>query len=129
MLRIKNHQCSCGLKFKIHSAYQLCPNCGKGVLYETPAIPRCYVVLKKGIPVAKTFIKKGGVVEDVIVFGRYDHPLTIGFDYLTSGFTALYERGDNPNVSIKFLGQHSKIIALKDIHKDQKIIINVVSDK
>lgn len=130
MLKIKKITCRCGLVNEMRKAYQLCVSCNSPLIYDEKLTPRCFVYLREGKPKAKRKIKKGELVEDVYIYGRFNHKKAVK-EIITSGFVGLYQRDkDTPNVSLKRTSQEwGRVVALTDIQRGEEIRINAVGDK
>ena len=116
--------CRCGLKQVVHKSYVVCVSCGNPLLMKKPTPPKCHVRLRGGVVVASRYIEKSGVVEDVIVYGKFNHPKAVD-GVLVSGLVAHYKRSDTPNVRVQLFGGKAKILALHPINKGEEIRIGV----
>ena len=129
MLKIKRLPCRCGTVNEMRTAYQMCVSCKAPLIYDEKHTPRCYVSFKGGTPVARQHIKKGELVEDVYVYGQFDHSKAVK-KFVTTGFVGLYQRDQStPNVSfVRASGKWGRIVALSDIQRGEEIRINAVGD-
>lgn len=130
MLKIKKIACRCGLINEMRKSYQLCVSCNSPLIYDDQHTPRCYVSLREGTPKARRQIKKGELVEDVYVYGRFKHDKAVR-EMITSGFVGLYERDkETPNVSLVRTSKGwGRVVALTDIQKGEEIRINAIGDQ
>ena len=115
--------CKCGLRQRVSSSYIICVSCGNPLLLSKKTHPKCFVLLQRGVPVASRLLSEGDVVEDLIVYGKFEHPHSVE-GHIVSGFVPRYVRSDTPNVRVVLFGKKAKVIALSSINKGEEIQIH-----
>lgn len=116
--------CRCGLRQVIRSSYVLCVSCNAPLIAPKKKHAKCHTRLKDGVAIATRLIEKGGVVEDVIVYGKFNHRHSVG-GFLFSGFVPFYKKSDTPNVRFFLFGQKAKFVATSQINKGEEIQVGV----
>lgn len=119
--------CRCGLKQKVYASYVLCVSCNSPLLIPKQKKPKCRVHLKSGVAIASRYLSEGDIVEDIIVYGRFDHQHSVD-GFLVSGLVPFYKRTDTPNVRILVFGGKGKIVASSPINRGEEIHIHDVGD-
>ena len=116
--------CRCGLKQVVRTSYVLCVSCKSPLITPKKKHAKCHTRLKDGVAIATRLIEKGGVVEDVIVYGKFNHRHSVD-GYLFSGFVPFYKKSDTPNVRFFLFGQKAKFVATSQINKGEEIQVGV----
>jgi len=119
--------CRCGLKQKVYASYVLCVSCDRPLLVPKQTNPKALIRLKDGVVVASRYLEKGAIVEDVIVYGKFNHQHSVD-GHLISGFAPFYKRTDTPNVRILLFGGKGKIVATSPINRGEEIHIHVTGN-
>lgn len=119
--------CRCGLKQSVSASYVVCVSCGNPLLVPQTKTPKVNARVSGGVVVASRYLSEGDVVEDVIVYGKFDHPHSVD-GYLISGFAPFYKRTDTPNVRILLFGKKGKIVTTSSINKGEEIHIRVAEN-